>query len=552
MQHRLATVVAASAVFTLSLVRTQTAHADHLISDWNLIAIDEIKAQGGTAAGPNAATRALAIVHLAIYDTVAAFDKSHRPYLVELDAPEEASVEAAVAGAAYYTLVVLLPARRTALNQRLNDALDAAPGAQDTIDNGYDFGVEVADRILASRAGDGSATVQIDAGSSKLGKWRPISANAADAALEPAWRYVRPFAISKPSAFRPSKPPKLGTSAYIAAVEEVRALGGSAATAVTTVTRTSEQTLIADFWKQPTHIPFSAIARQVVNARDLTLEESARFFAQLSIALADSRIAAWDAKYEFDFWRPYHAIRSDDGNAQRSTGTTLDAAWTPYLPTPAHPEYPSGHSTTSAAAAAVLSTWFGEDVGFTVASDSLTGVTRSFASFRGASEENGRSRIYGGIHYQFANAAGQTLGAKVGHYVTDVLFSSVDVADPRIDPDDDAGVPPFDAGTSTAGSGGASAGAGGSAGSAGSVADPKDAGVADASRPVPGRPDASSAERDGGPPPYVADAGDVDDSDSDDGCSCSVPGARVSAAGGLRSLALIGLALLVMSRRRRG
>jgi len=123
----------------------------------------------------------------------------------------------------------------------------------------------------------------------------------------------------------------------------------------------------------------------------------------------------WDAKYTYVFWRPITAIRlaSTDGNP----ATTDDPAWTPLLVTPNFPEYPSGHATVSPAAAGVLGTYFGNAVEFTLTSETLPGVVRTYASFTQAADEAFDARIYGGIHFRSACRDGRALGTQVGSFV---------------------------------------------------------------------------------------------------------------------------------------
>jgi hypothetical protein len=155
-------------------------------------------------------------------------------------------------------------------------------------------------------------------------------------------------------------------------------------------------------------------------------------FALLNIAEADAGIASWDAKYAYDLWRPIDAIRRADIDG--NDATVVDAAWTPLINTPPFPTYTSGHSTFSGAADAVLSSFFGANVSFTSQSDGHEGfsqrplgtsqiVSRNFASFAQAADEAGRSRIYGGIHFQFDNSAGLSAGRALGGYVVQNLLA---------------------------------------------------------------------------------------------------------------------------------
>lgn len=187
--------------------------------------------------------------------------------------------------------------------------------------------------------------------------------------------------------------------------------------------RTAEQTEIALFWADGagTYTPpghWVAIANQVAAAQGLGGGAAARLLAVLEVALADASIACWDAKYAHGFWRPVTAIR--EAGADGNPATTADPGWTPLLATPNHPEYVSGHSTYSGAAAAVLTAFLGE-VPFTTTGHGLPGVTRGFDGFAEAAAEAGRSRIYGGIHFEFSNQDGQALGRAVAAQALEAL-----------------------------------------------------------------------------------------------------------------------------------
>ncbi|PYT72985.1 MAG: hypothetical protein DMG41_08470 [Acidobacteria bacterium] len=115
---------------------------------------------------------------------------------------------------------------------------------------------------------------------------------------------------------------------------------------------------------------------------------------------------------------PNHRHSGDiDGNA----ATAVDPAWTPWLDffpagTPPHPEYPSGHSTVSGAAAFILEAAFGDNTPFTVTSDVRQG-TRSFSSFSAATAEIADARVFGGIHYRNSCVQGNAVGRAVADYV---------------------------------------------------------------------------------------------------------------------------------------
>jgi hypothetical protein len=140
------------------------------------------------------------------------------------------------------------------------------------------------------------------------------------------------------------------------------------------------------------------------------LLENARILAALNIAMADAAIGCWDQKLKYNFWRPITAIRESD------------PTWTPLFATPAHQDYPSGHSCISGAATAILADEFGERTSFTLRSDVLVGVPRTFRSFSDALEDVKDARVFAGIHFRTACDDGTALGKAVAQYVLDNAF----------------------------------------------------------------------------------------------------------------------------------
>ena len=127
----------------------------------------------------------------------------------------------------------------------------------------------------------------------------------------------------------------------------------------------------------------------------------------MNIALADAAICAWDAKYVFHFWRPVTAINFAEPGLN----------WTSFITTPPFPDYVSGHSTFSGAAATVLEEFYGtEDLPVTIGSDFLPGVYRSFATPLDAAAEAAESRLYGGIHFRSAIEDGLSAGITIGQW----------------------------------------------------------------------------------------------------------------------------------------
>ena len=373
-----------------------------VVADWNNAALDAIRAE---RTAPPIASRSLAILNISIYDAVNGIARTHERYLVPSVAPESASREAAASAAAHKALVNLFPANASSF-----DALHAAILA--TIPDGPHkrvgiiWGEFVANVILAVRAHDGSNAIVPPPSDSGPGVWVPTPP-AFLPYLLPQWGFVVPFAMRNSSQFRPPRPPSLDSQRYAADYEEVKELGAAVGS-----TRTAEQTEIALFWADgagtetpPGH--WNSIAQIIADARGNTLEENARLFALLNIAMADAAICAWDAKYTFDFWRPVTAIAFAEPELH----------WMSFIVTPPFPDYTSGHSTFSAAAATVLPLFYDtEDLPFTTGSDFLPGVYRSFSTCMDAAEEAAVSRIYGGIHFRSASEDGLQAGISIGQW----------------------------------------------------------------------------------------------------------------------------------------
>src|SRR6266496_934388 len=377
------------------------ANAD-VVTDWNNAALDAIRA-GHTP--PPIASRSLAILHVSIYDAVNGIDRTHEPYLVQSEVPASASREAAASAAAHEALVNLFPAAASSFDTLYAAIPATIPDGPHKV-AGMVWGEFVANQILAARANDGSDAIVPPPGGSGPGVWVPTPP-AFLPYLLPQWGFVTPFAMSSSSQFRPPGPPSLDSEQYAADYNEIKELGAAVGS-----TRTEEQTQIGLFWADglgtetpPGH--WNSIAQTIADAQGNTLEENARLFALLNIAMADAAICAWDAKYTFHFWRPVTAIAFAEPELN----------WMSFIVTPSFPDYVSGHSTFSGAAATVLPLFYGtEDLPFATRSDSLPNVVRSFATCLDAAEEAAVSRLYGGIHFRSANEDGLQAGISIGEW----------------------------------------------------------------------------------------------------------------------------------------
>ena len=431
------------------LLVTSNARADD-ITDWN-----ETMLRAGLVAGssPLVMTRNAAMVHAAMFDAVNGIERRYTSIHVDPAGPAGASRRAAAVQAAYAILTKLYGSGAATPNAAQQATLDArrvvslmdigADTSSASIDGGITWGQFVADAIWTWRSTDGFTITAPAPEGSLVGQWRRTPNLPVSTALSaPGAGYLQfsnmvPWLMSSPSAFRPAAPPPLTSSEYARDFNEVKTMGSLESAA-----RTSEETTYSLFWNSTTatylwnratvsliesrnrHDDGHSDGSENQNrGRHHSLLENARLLGQLNLAMADAAIGCWDAKYFYNYWRPITAIREplDDGNPN----TTPDPTWVPLFATPGHPDYPSGHSCVSGAAGAVLAHEFKERIRFTVESDLMLGVTRSFRRFSTALEEVKNARIFSGIHFRTASEVGQTLGESIARFILENAFQQI-------------------------------------------------------------------------------------------------------------------------------
>lgn len=454
---------------------TPPAPATGVTVGWNRLA-SAVMITAGTP--PTIASRILAIMHTAMYDAWAAYDAvalstRHGATLRRpLAERTPASQVQALSVAAHAVLRALLPGQRAAIDahQALLGYDPGATSASPLLPAG--IGALAAAALLAWRAGDGAnqdgaltssgiayadytsyvarnapLLVTLPTPRSAIADpshWQPLSFTDAAGAvrtqsfLTPFWGQVRPFALSAASQFRPGPPALYGSAAFAHQVDQVVAAQQAL---------TDRHKAMIEYWTGSTsgHWPTGLWGQAAahVSSRDNHSEGAdVKMYFAMANAQFDAGIAAWDAKRAYDSVRPITAIRYllagqnllSYGPEGPAGGLRLVAgeAWMPYQlaasPTPAHPDYVSGHSALSAAAAEALKCFTGSDTyghGVTVAARSLRidpatparDVHLSWPSFTEAACEAGQSRILGGIHFPQADSAGRQLGAQVAAVV---------------------------------------------------------------------------------------------------------------------------------------
>lgn len=353
--------------------------------------------------------RALAIMHLAVHDALNSIVPVYARYAY--DGPQLiADPIAAAAQAAYEVLVSQYPDQQPRLGSELARWLMLGPQGE-LQRRGVDLGRAAAGAILTRRANDGwdvPGSYEFVNGPGEYQTTPPWNGFV----VQPGFRFATPFVLRVPSELRPSPPPSLGSARYARAFEEVKHAG-----AIDSPVRTADQTAYAVWWMEFAEGSVNRLARQFVTERDAHLWPTARLFAYVGMALFDSYVAVWDAKYEYNHWRPYTAIR--EAEVDNNSRAEADPNWESLRTTPPFPEYVSAHATACAASFGVLERLIGHEVPFTMATTTapLGMPTRTFASFRAAALECADSRVRLGWHFRYSTEAGLELGAGIARLV---------------------------------------------------------------------------------------------------------------------------------------
>ena len=415
-----------------------------VIVDWNRIATD-VLVNDIVSQHPGEASRTMAMVNLAMYDSfqVTSGGQTFFNYSGQLSAPTgPTSRDVAAIQAAYTVLSSGYPNEGPLLNPNLANSLAALPDGPEK-ENGILLGTMIGNSIVQRRAADGYDSNEQFMPTGEIGHWGPDPYNNTQEAWGPVWGQVRPFSINSGKQFTVAPMPDMTSPEYAQSFDEVKDLGS-----LTNSSRTPDQTEIGIFWAYdriglgtPMRL-YNRVLQTIAEQEQNTPEENAELFARATVAMADAGIAAWNSKYDYDFWRPVAAIHQADldGNPD----TLADPTWRPLGSpgadpndmnddfTPPFPTYVSGHATFGGALFHTLIDFYGTDylngqgnVAFTLTSEELDGVERDFNSFTHAMQENGRSRVYLGVHFDFDDLRAQDLGIDVATYIAGRPFVAV-------------------------------------------------------------------------------------------------------------------------------
>lgn len=430
----------------------------------------------GDQQGPTRNSRAFAIVSIAVFDAVNAFDNRFRSYSAGIArAPGNASKDAAIAYAAHDTLKTLYPRQAGILAQLLASDLANINASNASINAGRIVGQAAATAILSVRISNGvaidgatagelafgaggrvaSGTTnvrgnQVNGGNTAAPNWTPDPVGLPrNVALGAFWGAVKPFVLRSGDQFRTPNVPAPNTARFRAAFNDVATVG--AAVDVTGSTSTAATQFIGNFWGYdgapllgtPPRL-YNQVAITVANGEGLRrVDDYARLLALVNTTMGDAGIAAWDSKYFHNYWRPVTGVRraAEDGDAT----TVANPAWRPFGAsvvnaavseefTPPFPAYPSGHATFGAAMTQSLLAYFPNNTRFTFVSDEYDGsgvdpkgvarplVPVRYRTLRQAQIENGRSRVFNGVHWEYDDTEGQRLGENIGRFTINNAF----------------------------------------------------------------------------------------------------------------------------------
>ena len=414
--YTLSRLVPAAILGTWVAVAAHAPASANVITDWDEKAVAFLQPR----MVPPVAYRAMAIVHIAMFDAVNTVEPRYRPYQAQLPAMPDASKDAAAAAAAGAVLTNLLPDAASDIQAALRSYLSAIPDS-DAKSNGVKLGDAVAAKILEARTNDGSSTADTYRPVTTPGAYIPTALTVA-----PQWPDLTPFTMTSPSQFRPKPPIALETDQWAKDYNEIKELG-----AKNSSSRSPRQTEDARFWLLTGPLSTHPLHRQIAMRKEMSVIDSARFMAVITVAEADAMIAVLDAKYKYAFWRPITAIRNGDidGNA----ATEREASWQPIDNTPMHPEYPCAHCIVSSAVASAVEAMLGTadipEVAMT--SPTAPGATHRWTNLHAYADEVSAARIAAGFHYRFSTVVGEDMGRQIGVHAVKTIMQPLASASAR-------------------------------------------------------------------------------------------------------------------------
>lgn len=357
------------------------------------------------------ANRAMALIHTSIYVACNAITQRYPNGELEFTADSNASVEAAVASASRDILLATIPEFSASINKAYKEALN---NVEDGINKreGIEVGKRATSMVLELRKADPLGYIDRYKPKTSAGVYVPTTLPAVS-----YWRLRAPWFLSSPEQFRAAPPPKLTSETWANDFNEVKILG-----AMNSSTRSQEQTDIAKFWEATLPPIYHGVIRSVASQAGRDVTQNARLYATATRAIDDALIAVFEGKYHFQLWRPITAIRNAD--IDDNPKTLLDESWTPFIPTPMHPEYPCAHCVVASTLGTVLKAELRNKPVPLLSTTSTTAnnVRRSWVSIDDFIQEVSEARIYDGVHYRFSAIEGTKKGEHIGELAVKTYY----------------------------------------------------------------------------------------------------------------------------------
>ena len=410
--------VAAAAIGAWMAIGLPAAARANVITDWDEKAVAVVAPMP-----PYFAQRVMGMVHAAMFDAVNSIEQRYQRYVVQLPAQPGTSTDAAAAAAAAAVLASINAKTDSEMKAALARYVETMPDDAAKAD-GMKLGEAIAANVLAARENDGANAADDYRPRTTPGVYVPTPITAAS-----MWPKMKPFVMSTPSQFRPGPPVALDSPEWAADYNEIKDYGGKVSTK-----RTAQQTETARFWLMVGPSAYHPFARQLVAAKQMSVGDSARFMALVSLGLNDALIAVFDAKYHYNFWRPITAIRN--GDIDGNPATDRDATWQPIDTTPMHPEYPCAHCILSGTVAGVVKAVLGTEDIPEIAIRSVTApeTTHRWTNMATFTDEVATARIWSGFHYRSSTRVGTDMGRRIGEYVVNTAMQSAVTAGPPSQP----------------------------------------------------------------------------------------------------------------------
>jgi hypothetical protein len=387
-----------------------------VITEWNAIAVQTIAGAAPNGAGLANAEGVMwfAFPQAAVYNAVEGVTGDYDLYHWNAKGPRGASPEAAAAVAAHRVLLTYFgsnPAIAANLDAALSTSLARIPDGISK-EQGMRYGERAAEHLIELRADDGRFAPIVFDRPLGPGVWRPTPPALAPF-LDPWLGQVHPFTLDSDNQFRPGPPPAINSEQYLREFNEVRDYG-----AATGSLRTPAQTDTGLFFSRDIGAgTYQAALRDLASRHALTIGQSARMFAAVDLSLADTIFTLWDSKFLYGWWRPITAIAEADSDGNPNTASV--PGWTPLIPTPNYPDYPSGLGGVTAALSTSLARLNLFDLDIT----SPVGTMRHYDDPDVMQADVIDARVWDGIHFRSADVAGVGIGVQVANWAADHYFA---------------------------------------------------------------------------------------------------------------------------------